>query len=249
MRSSTPRWFLWYQKDQQLVVLCPVGRSLALLSDTEEDDSIVTSDLLQGKQRRRARARPRQGDREEPPTIRGLWVQEVDWSSSAAEVIPPPAEFTDPCSHEDGLSWIYESFRGLEDQDRPAETRSDSDLDSECLLTHESETDSSCSLEEDARGPHPALDLMHVSGFNSSPPPADQDSAGPEPRFSPGPGDEAALDQLRGRVSQKTKLFVSPFFRDLSKQTGKDWKPSVNEGLLFHPVSLTTFTNWSSPSR
>ncbi|XP_042364274.1 mitogen-activated protein kinase kinase kinase 14 [Plectropomus leopardus] len=47
---------------------------------------------------------------------------------------------------------------------------------------------------------------------------------------------ETVLDGLRGRVTRTPKLFVTPFFTDLFKQTVKGWKTStpVNEGLIFH---------------
>ncbi|CAB1417465.1 unnamed protein product [Pleuronectes platessa] len=45
------------------------------------------------------------------------------------------------------------------------------------------------------------------------------------------------LEEMRGRVTQMPKQFVSPFFKDLIEQTLNDWKPNapVNEGLVFHP--------------
>lgn len=136
---------------------------------------------LQRKQRRKTRARQSQEEGEEPPIIRGLWVQEIDWlksaekeKTSAAEIIPPPPQFTDPasacCSCADLPSCLYESFTcanvcdcisrlegvSLSDTsstDDRGGTDSDCGLeqDSESACTHESESDSSRCTEDDIR--------------------------------------------------------------------------------------------------
>ncbi|XP_070783542.1 mitogen-activated protein kinase kinase kinase 14 [Enoplosus armatus] len=281
-----------YSRSQLLEQHRSLSKETALVSDTEDEDFDVASKLphyhLQRKQRRKAR-RQSQEDGEQPPIIRGLWVQEIDWLKSAyremtssAEIIPPPPQFTDsvsgPCSHGDLLSCVYEGCADVspsEDQYRsvdPDHTSStddrggsDSDCsldqDSESICTHESESDSSCGVEDgvqgadfEARMSSLTFDLMHVSGFNSSSHAEwDSDSAGcvnsdstytsstvDPPQCAFGFDDtsdvDTVLDVLRGRVTHIPKLFVSPSFRDLIKQTLSDWKTSrpVNEGLIFH---------------
>lgn len=171
-----------------------VSVKAALLSDTEDEDFNVAAKLplhhLRRKPRRKT-GRQSQADGERPPIIRGLWVQEIDWLNSAskettsfaaAEIIPPPPQFTD-CAGPGGADVCV---GGGEDaaEDRPAATDarggSDSDCslhrDSESLYTHESESDSSCAaedcapggLEVEARVSNLALDLMQVSGCTSS---------------------------------------------------------------------------------
>ncbi len=250
---------------------------------------------LQRKQRWKTR-RQSQGDGEEPPIIRGLWVQEIDWLKSAyremtssAEIIPPPPQFTDsvshPCSHGDLHSCICEGcscadVSESEDQERSADTNdtsssedrgSDSDCgleqDSESICTHESESDSSCAEDDmqaadsfgvEGRKSDLTFALMHVSGFNSSSHAEwDSDSTGCVQSmlgmsdsnstatasqcafsFDDASDTDTVLDILKGKVTQMPKLSVSPFFKDLIKQTLNDWKTStpVNEGLIFHPV-------------
>uniref|UniRef100_UPI0037E9AC65 mitogen-activated protein kinase kinase kinase 14 n=1 Tax=Semicossyphus pulcher TaxID=241346 RepID=UPI0037E9AC65 len=137
---------------------------------------------------------------------------------------------------------------------------SDCDLerDSESVCTHESESDSSDAQAAD-RDSNLTFDLMHVSGFNShSHTDRDSDSAGRVQSllgmsdstdtlssvnisqsafgFDDTSDTDTVLDFLRGRVTQMPKLSVSPFFKDLIKQTLNGWKTStsVNEGLIFH---------------
>lgn len=295
--------------------VCPVTcRSIsmetALLSDTEEEDSDVVHYHLQRKQRRKTGGQSRDGE-DEPPIIRGLWVQEIDWLKSAdremtssGEIIPPPPQFTDslshPCSHGDLQSCAYEGCScadvcgcvagfGSEDHDRPADpddtsstdegggSDSDCDLeqDSGSIYTRESESDSSYSIEAGEQVPESfgvesrmsnlTFGLMHVSGFNSSSHAEWQsDSAGSvqsllgssdstssavnTPQcpfgFDETSDTHTVLDVLRGRVTQMPKLSVSPFFKDLIKQTLSDWKTSkcLNEGLIFHHVRHPLYT-------
>lgn len=150
------------------------------MSDTEDEDLDVAHYHFQRKQRRKPRRQSQEGG-EEPPIIRGLWVQEIDWLNSAdgettssAEIIPPPPQFTDsvsqPCSLKELQSCLYEGcscadvcecVTGLEDRDRSEDTNdtpssddrggSDSsglEQDSESVCTHESESDSSCGAED-----------------------------------------------------------------------------------------------------
>ncbi|XP_034425768.1 uncharacterized protein LOC117752515 isoform X2 [Hippoglossus hippoglossus] len=142
---------------------------------------------------------------------------------------------------------------------------SDSDCsvqDLESIRTHESDSDSSCWADDDTPAPesfavqgkvsNSTFDLMHVSGFTSGPAEWDSDSTECVQsmlglsdsvntcRGSFGFDDlsdlDAVLDEMRGRVTQMPKQFVSPFFKDLIQQTLSDWKPNtpVNEGLVFH---------------
>ncbi|XP_044035385.1 mitogen-activated protein kinase kinase kinase 14 isoform X2 [Siniperca chuatsi] len=301
-----------YSRSQLLKKHRSLSGETALVSDTEDEDFDVDARLphyhLQRKQRRKTRRRS-QDEGEQPPIIRGLWVQEIDWLKSAyremtssTEIIPPPPQFTDsvspPCSRGDLHSCICEGCscadvcecaRGLEEvspsqeQYRSVDTddtssagdRGDSDSDcgleqdSESIWSHESESDSSCGVEDgiqvadsfgvEARMSHLTFDLMHVSGFSSSSHAEwDSDSTGcvqsllgnshstytsstvNTSQCSFGFDDMSDIDTvlniLRGRVTHVPKLFVSPFFRDLIKQTLNDWKTSkpVNEGLIFH---------------
>lgn len=238
----------------------------SLLSDTDDEDFSSRPPLhhLQRKQRRKP-SRQTQEDDEERPIIRGLWVQEIDWlrsagrdvtSSSSAEIIPPPPQFTDsvsqPCSHGD----LCEGS-----EDRAAETESSSedrgdseDQDSEdqdSVYTHESESDESDVTEAPdrfavaARMSNLTFDLMQVSGFTCSHAEWDSDSAGCVQSLL-GDSDtqstvntsqcafswddmsdiETVLDGLRGKVTQMPKLFVPVFFKDLIKQTLNDRKTS-----------------------
>ncbi|XP_056221345.1 uncharacterized protein LOC130161966 [Seriola aureovittata] len=296
-----------YSRSQLLKKHRSLGEESAFVSDTEDEDVAGKLPLhhLQRKQRRKTRSRQSQDEGEQPPIIRGLWVQEIDWLKSAdgdtmssTEIIPPPPQFTDsascPCSHGDLHSYIRDKccscadacdcVRGLEDvsvsedQYRSIETddtsstddREDSDSDcgldrdSESICTHESDSDSSYCAEDDkrveARVSNSTFDLMRVSGFTSSSCHAewDLDSTGcvqsllgfSESAFTPDTvntsqcafgvddlGDvDTVLDELRGKVMRMPKPFVSPFFKDLIKQTLSDWKHNVpvNEGVLFH---------------
>ncbi|XP_037610447.1 uncharacterized protein LOC119479189 isoform X1 [Sebastes umbrosus] len=267
-----------YSRCQLLRKHRSVSMETALLSDTEDEDFDVAAKLpslhhLQRKQRMKPRRRS-QEDGEQPPIIQGLWVQEIDWlkstgretTSSSAEIIPPPPQFTD-CSHGDS-----ECVRGLEDvslsDDRGG---SDSDCgleqDSDSIYTHESESDSSCVAEDATQTPDSfkarmsslTFDRMQVSGFTScSHSKWDSDSTGcvqsllgvSDSSDTPSAVNasqcafgledmsdiDTVLDGLRGRVTRLPKLFVSPFFRGLIKQTLSDRETStpVNEGLIFH---------------
>ncbi|XP_051273338.1 mitogen-activated protein kinase kinase kinase 14 isoform X1 [Dicentrarchus labrax] len=247
---------------------CPYSRSQlikkhrflikdAAASDTEDEDFNVVHQHLQRKQRRKPGRRSQDGG-EEPPIIRGLWVQEIDWLKSAA-IIPPPPQFTDSraCSDADVYGGCSCADAGAtsqpEDQDADDTSDrggSDSDCGLESICTHESDSDSSCVAEDAVQESNLTFDLMHVSGFNSSSHAGwDSDSAGCTQSLL-GVSDtslrafgldavsdgDAVLDILRGRVTQMPKLSVAPFFRDLIKQTLNDWKTSelLNEGLLFH---------------
>ncbi|XP_062269881.1 mitogen-activated protein kinase kinase kinase 14 [Platichthys flesus] len=155
---------------------------------------------------------------------------------------------TDDSSSSDG--------RGASDSDGSAQ-------DLESIRTHDSDSDSSCWADDDTPAPQSSavqaevssltFDLMQVSGFNSCPAEWDSDSTEcvqsmlglPDSvntcRRSFGCDDLSDLDdvleEMRGRVTQMPKQFVSPFFKDLIEQTLNDWKPNapVNEGLVFHP--------------
>lgn len=170
------------------------------MSDSEDEDLDEMHFHFQRKQRRKSR-RCRDGG-EEPPIIRGLWVQEIDWLKSAdgsamssAEIIPPPPPFTDShsCLYEGcGCADLLDSgHRGGSEDTPSSEDRGDSDSDldleqdSECVCTQESESDSSCGAEEpdsfgaEARLSHLTFDLMRVPGFkSSSPAEPPSDSAG-----------------------------------------------------------------------
>lgn len=280
------------------------------MSDTEDEDLDGVTELLhyhlQRKQRRKTRARQGQEEGEEPPIIRGLWVQEIDWLKSAdremascAEIIPPPPQFTDsvsrPRSHADLHSCVCEGRSSAdmsesvgtledvslsEDQCRSIDTddtsstddRGGSDSDwAESICTHESESDSSYCGEDDlqvrnsfrveAGVSNLTFDLMGVSGFNSDSSSGFARASGSSQSllensdststplhiantspFAFSAADvsdiDTVLEGLRGRVTRMPKQFVSPFFKDLKKQTLNDRKQSVpvNEGLIFHHV-------------
>ncbi|XP_041671927.1 uncharacterized protein LOC121528505 [Cheilinus undulatus] len=254
-----------------------LGKEGALISDSEDEDFDTDTTLphhhLQRKHRRKPRRRS-QEEGEEPPMIRGLWVQEIDWLkslerevTSPPEIIPPPPQFTDSCSHGDVQSSVYEGC-SCTDVLSPSEDRSgdasnsehracsDSDCgleQDESLCTHDSESDSSCCVEDvtaaDSLGVKAAMmfDLMNVSGFNSySHTEWDSDSTGrvqsllgmSDSSDSPSSvnisqssfgfdnmsDSDTVLDFLRGRVTQMPKLSVSPFFMDLIKQTLNSWR-------------------------
>ncbi|XP_058476595.1 serine/threonine-protein kinase pakF [Solea solea] len=140
---------------------------------------------------------------------------------------------------------------------------SDSDCgpeqDSESVCTYDSDSDSSCCAEDDTQAPEKSrdeakissnspLDLMRVSGFNSNHADWYSDSSGCVESLlglsdSSGASSTAntsqqdvSLEELRGRVTQMPKSFVSPFFEDLIKYNLKDWRHGVplTEGLIFH---------------
>lgn len=120
----------------------------------------------------------------------------------------------------------------------PQETRSDSTC---CVFPNVSDL---------------TLDLMHVSGFNSAPhleedSDSDQsmlgvsdssDSLSSESLATCGSDDtsDPAFEELRGRVTQIPKLFISSLFRGSVQQILDVWKTSepANEGLVFHHVGL-----------
>lgn len=174
-------------------------RDTALMTDSEDEMHFH----FQRKQRRKSR-RCQDGG-EEPPIIRGLWVQEIDWlksadgaATSSAVIIPPPPPFTDSqsclyegCSCADLLDSGHRG--GSEDTPSSEDRDSDSDCsleqDSECVCTQESESDSSCGAEDaqqvpdsfgaEARLSNLTFDLMHAPGCKSSSPAEPQsDSAG-----------------------------------------------------------------------
>ncbi|XP_071318288.1 mitogen-activated protein kinase kinase kinase 14 isoform X2 [Trachinotus anak] len=302
-----------YARSQLLKKHRSLCKESAFTSDTEDEDEATKLPLyhLQRKQRRKSRTRQSQDEGEQPPIIRGLWVQEIDWVQSAdgemtssTEIIPPPPQFTDSASclccrgalHsyicDEGCSCadVCDCVRGLEDvslsedQDRSTGADdtsstddrggSDSDCgpeqDSDSIFTHESDSDSSCCAEDDTQAPdnvgveasvsNSTFDLMRVSGFTSSSCHAEWDFDSTrcvqsllgrsDLAYTPntvntsqgalGVDDlsdtDTVLDELRGKVTQMPKLFVSPFFIDLIKQTLNDWGHNVpvNEGLLFH---------------
>jgi len=260
------------------------------MSDTEDEDLEEATKLshhhLQRKQRRKTRSRQkRQEEGEEPPVIRGLWVQEIDWlkTTSSAEIIPPPPQFTDslPCCHGDplhpcmygGCSCAGDCVRRSEvspcrsiDTDDTT-SADDRDSGSESVNTHESESDSSFCVDADTQDEFGAeasasdgtFNPMKVSGFDSSPHTEwDSDSTGSlqslpgisnsnythssvdtsQSVFGFNDTGDSLLDELKGKVTQISKLFVSTLFRDSIKQTLNDWKTTkpANEGLIFHHV-------------
>ncbi|XP_028286870.1 MAP3K epsilon protein kinase 1 isoform X2 [Parambassis ranga] len=203
---------------------CPFSRSqvlqkhrclykeAALMSDTEDEESTKAPQYhLQRKQRRKTRPRQIQEEGEEPPIIRGLWVQEIDWLKSAdrevtllADIIPPPPEFTDThaCSNADSCRSMCTDDTSSSD-DR-GDSDSDCSLDCESIHTHERFVQSMLGLSDDA---HNSV-TTQAFGF----------------------------DELRGRVTQIPKLFVSASFRDLMRQILWNWNTTkaAHEGLIFH---------------
>ncbi|CAJ1081446.1 mitogen-activated protein kinase kinase kinase 14 [Xyrichtys novacula] len=180
-----------YSRCQQLKKQRFLSKETSPMCDSEEEEEDLDTAAklphhhLQRKQRRKSR-RLDQEEGEAPPIIRGLWVQEIDWLK-LPEIIPPPPEFTDSCSHGDvlgdvSLSEERDGSGSTEDTD-DVRGGSDSDCsleqDSESVHTHESESDSSCgaddnddthavdSFTEEARNSNLTFDLMNVSGFNS----------------------------------------------------------------------------------
>ncbi|XP_075948931.1 uncharacterized protein LOC142951319 [Anarhichas minor] len=143
------------------------------------------------------------------------------------------------------------------DRDSESVYTHESESDSSCATEDGTQAPGSLGVED--RMSNLAFDLMQVSGFTSSSHAEwDSDSTGcvrnllgvSESNSTPstvnasqcafGVDDMSDIDTvlggLRGRVTRLPKLFVSPFFRDLNKQTLNDWESStpVNEGLIFH---------------
>ncbi|XP_024859025.1 uncharacterized protein LOC112450033 [Kryptolebias marmoratus] len=201
-----------------------LGEDAALLRVSEEEED--EDQLLQRRHRRKIWSRRRPEEGQEPPVIQGLWVQEIDWlkTTSSSDIIPPPPQFTDSCCH----------------GNRPHRTSTgpgDSSEDSQ-------------DIESDSNDSDLTFDLMQVSGFNSSPQ-TEQDSdseflqsmlgasdssdtlSGESLRSA---GSDPVLEELRGRVTQIPKLFVSARVRDLVGRILDVWKTTrpANEGLLFH---------------
>lgn len=243
------------------------GRSVgAALGDDSEDEAVdVERCHFQRKQRRKPRGRSQEAGAE-PPIIRGLWVQEIDWLRSAdremtppTDIIPPPPQFTDEVS----CSCTDADDTSSYDQQADSDSESDPELDSESVHTHDSETDSYTVDDSQVAGGCGAaltFDLMNVSGFNSyTRAQRDSDSAGCVQSL-PGTADSThsastvhtpecvcgcddasdrdAVWALRGRVMCLPKSCLSPLSRDLIRQTLDDWKRSetLNEGLIFHHV-------------
>ncbi|XP_068438630.1 mitogen-activated protein kinase kinase kinase 14 [Clinocottus analis] len=218
---------------------------------------------LQRKQRRKTGRRSR-GDGERPPIIQGLWVQELDWLKPA-DIIPPPPQFTDR-DHgvrgaEDGSAPADDGGGSDSDcslnQDSESVYTHESESDSSCAAEDASRAPDGFGV--GAGTSKLAFDLMQVSGFTSSshtewdsdstgcvqsPPGVSDSGSAHSPadasQWAFGVDDMSDIDTvlggLRGRVTRLPKLFVSPFFRDLIKQTPDDWGSStaVNEGLVFH---------------
>lgn len=183
-------------------------------SDSEDEDLPP-----QRRPRRKSRRRRSEGEGEEPPIIRGLWVQEIDWLKSAQrETLVEPDQRRSAQTDTSGAS---DSDCGV-------------DQDSESMCTHESDSDSSCCAEDEADVSNSTFDLVSSSRCS------DWDSTGRERGLLEPSGcfDDAAdvLDELRGRVVHVPKQVVSSVFSD----TLNKWKSTkhVNEGLLFHPVRL-----------
>lgn len=156
------------------LVIRLLSRTTSVMSDTEEERwDAVTNQHLQRNQHRRTRAGRDLEPTGEPPVIRGLWVQEIDWlksgereMGSSVEIIPPPPQFTDSPPFCDGCGWRTDVTT--------SEDSGSSDSEPESICTHESDCDSSCCQEGGA--PVPAedsksnltFDLLQVSGFISS---------------------------------------------------------------------------------
>ncbi|XP_035997955.1 mitogen-activated protein kinase kinase kinase 14 [Fundulus heteroclitus] len=223
-----------------------LSEEAALICDTEDEDlDEVFHQHLHRKQRRKPRSKLKTLEEGgEPPVIQGLWVQEIDWLKATlpAEIIPPPPQFTDSCCPLDSCK------SGQTDVSSSSDDRQGSDCES--VFTQESGSDSSysaaadqCELESDMSDPN--SDLTHVSGFHS-----DWDSGSSEcarslqeipisdssqMAFTFNKSD-SEFDELKGRVKQIPKLFISTFFINSMKQILDSWtttKPA-NEGLIFH---------------
>lgn len=158
-----------YSRSQLLTKLRFLHKEAALRSDSDDSDFDVLQQHLQRKQRRKPRRLILEGGGE-PPIIRGLWVQEIDWlrsvdgeMTSPAEIIPPPPQFTDSvtslaCSRGDlqpcacdgcGCADVCECVQtsgsaGSDESSSAEDGDSDGDLQHDSVCTHESESDSSC---------------------------------------------------------------------------------------------------------
>ncbi|XP_039991834.1 uncharacterized protein LOC120794657 [Xiphias gladius] len=155
--------------------LRPLGQDSALTSDTEDEDFDGAAKLpnhhLRRKQRRKTRTSQGQEGGGEPPIIRGLWVQEIDWlesadreATSSAEIIPPPPQFTDSvscsCSHGDLSSYICDEgrccadvcdcVRGLEEVSLSEDRCGSVDSDDTSSTDDRGSSDSDCGLEQDS---------------------------------------------------------------------------------------------------
>lgn len=197
------------------------------------------------KQRRRTRSRSKRLEEGgEPPVIQGLWVQEIDWLKTN-EIIPPPPQFTDSLCRLDSCMFGHTDDLSSSDDSQA------SDRDCESVFTHENESHSSCCAEADqfrleSDISDPTSDLIHVSGFHSD---WDSDSSelvesleeisdSSQTTFNFNDSD-SEFDELKGRVMQIPKPFISTFMNSSVKQILDNWtttKPA-DEGLLFHHVS------------
>ncbi|XP_055360388.1 mitogen-activated protein kinase kinase kinase 14 isoform X2 [Betta splendens] len=186
-------------------------------SDSEGEDFITLHVQPQRKQRRKSRRRRSEGEGEEPPMIRGLWVQEIDWLRPAQREAPGP------------LSADADAAGG-------SDSDQDQDQDSASTRSHGSDSDSSCCAEDDADDDSP-FDLMHVSDFKPWSWTGSERSMLGLCLNAPWGFDGAThvVDELRGKVTHVPKLMAPPFFRDLMKRTWKS-REHVSEGLLFHPL-------------
>ncbi|XP_026170942.1 uncharacterized protein map3k14b isoform X2 [Mastacembelus armatus] len=175
------------------------------------------------------------------------------------------ADVSDCVRGAEDVSLSEDQYRSIESTPSTYdEEGSDSDCgleqDSDSVCTHESESDSSCSTDGDrqvaencgveACVSNSTFGLVQVSGFTSSSSHAewDSDSVGCvqsllglsgstyTPSTVNAPQCFVDLDELRGKVTQMPKLFVSSFIKELLKQSPNDWKTTkpINEGLIFH---------------
>lgn len=168
-------------------------------SEDENFDTVVKLPRFhQRKQRRKIRTRQKHEEGEEPPIIRGLWVQEIDWLKSAdretissADIIPPPPQFTDSasdsCSCAEVCDYVRRSQEASQAEDQSididdtssSDHRGGSDSDDDSDRTHESDKDSSYCVDTSKRDIASSFDLLHMPGFNaSSHAQWDSDSAG-----------------------------------------------------------------------
>lgn len=172
------------------------------MSDSDDENFETATKFpryhLQRKQRRKTRTTQSLEEGEEPPIIQGLWVQEIDWlksadreTTSSAEIIPPPPQFTDSasdpcrdscmcdsCSCADVCDCVRRSEEASpsEDQCRSVDTedtsstdhRGGSGSDTDSVRTHESDSDSSYDVDVGTQGIMSTFDLMYVSGFTPS---------------------------------------------------------------------------------
>lgn len=209
----------------------PVVRRVLGEEEEEDEEQLILRNHRKRHKTRSRRRRPEEG--QEPPVIQGLWVQEIDWlkTTSSSCIIPPPPPFTDSCCHGNRL------HRTLTDPDDPSED------------SQESWSDSSCPSDL-------TFDLMHVSGFNSSPQTeedsdseflqsvlgvsewSDAPSSESQRTFGSDDTTDPVLEKLRGRVTQIPKPLVSALLRDSVKQILDVWRTTkpANEGLVFHHV-------------